>query len=61
MSGDGRRMNVFERYLTVWVAACMVLGVALGGSQTVDRADSTKAVSRLGREDRLSPLLAARH
>ncbi len=24
------RMNVFERYLSLWVAACMVLGVALG-------------------------------
>jgi len=27
---DGRRLNVFERYLTLWVAACMVVGVALG-------------------------------
>ncbi len=25
-----KRMNVFERYLSVWVALCMVLGVALG-------------------------------
>jgi ACR3 family arsenite transporter len=25
-----KRMNVFERYLTVWVAVCMVAGVALG-------------------------------
>ena len=24
------RMNVFERYLSLWVGACMVLGVALG-------------------------------
>ena len=24
------RMNVFERYLSLWVAVCMVLGVALG-------------------------------
>ena len=23
-------MNVFERYLTIWVAACMVAGIALG-------------------------------
>ena len=23
-------MNVFERYLSVWVAPCMVVGVALG-------------------------------
>jgi ACR3 family arsenite transporter len=30
MSGDGSRMNVFERYLTVWVAVCMLLGVAIG-------------------------------
>ena len=27
---DVRRLNVFERYLTLWVAACMVVGVALG-------------------------------
>jgi ACR3 family arsenite transporter len=27
---SARRMNPFERYLTVWVAGCMVLGVALG-------------------------------
>jgi ACR3 family arsenite transporter len=27
-----KRMNVFERYLSLWVAACMVLGVALGKS-----------------------------
>ncbi|MDH4133077.1 MAG: ACR3 family arsenite efflux transporter [Gemmatimonadota bacterium] len=26
----GKGMNVFERYLSVWVALCMVLGVALG-------------------------------
>ncbi len=25
-----KRMNVFERYLSVWVAACMVLGVGIG-------------------------------
>ena len=24
------RMNVFERYLSIWVAACMLLGVGLG-------------------------------
>jgi len=27
---DGRRLSVFERYLTLRVAACMVVGVALG-------------------------------
>jgi ACR3 family arsenite transporter len=26
------RMNVFERYLSLWVAACMLLGVALGSA-----------------------------
>jgi len=26
----GKRMNVFERYLTVWVGLCMVAGVLLG-------------------------------
>jgi arsenite transporter len=25
-----KRMNVFERYLSLWVAACMVLGVGIG-------------------------------
>ncbi|MBI4914766.1 MAG: ACR3 family arsenite efflux transporter [Acidobacteria bacterium] len=30
MSTAAKRMNVFERYLTVWVAACMVVGVAVG-------------------------------
>jgi ACR3 family arsenite transporter len=25
-----KRLNVFERYLTIWVALCMVAGVALG-------------------------------
>jgi ACR3 family arsenite transporter len=25
-----KRLNVFERYLSLWVAACMVLGVAIG-------------------------------
>ena len=25
-----RRMSIFERYLTAWVAACIVVGVALG-------------------------------
>ncbi len=27
---DKRRLGVFERYLSLWVALCMVLGVALG-------------------------------
>ncbi len=30
MSGDIKRMSVFERYLSVWVALCMVLGVVIG-------------------------------
>lgn len=30
MAATTKRMNVFERYLTVWVAACMALGVLLG-------------------------------
>jgi ACR3 family arsenite transporter len=25
-----KRLNVFERYLTVWVAACMIIGIAIG-------------------------------
>jgi len=27
---DAKHMNVFERYLSVWVALCMLLGVAIG-------------------------------
>jgi ACR3 family arsenite transporter len=30
MSAETRRLNVFERYLTLWVAVCMVAGVVLG-------------------------------
>jgi len=30
MTAGAKRMNVFERYLTLWVAACMVLGVLIG-------------------------------
>ncbi len=30
MSGQSKQMNVFERYLTVWVALCMVVGVVVG-------------------------------
>jgi ACR3 family arsenite transporter len=30
MTGQSKRMNVFERYLTLWVALCMVVGVVLG-------------------------------
>jgi ACR3 family arsenite transporter len=29
-SPPAKRLNVFERYLTLWVGACMVAGVALG-------------------------------
>ncbi len=27
---DARRLNVFERYLTLWVAVCMAVGIAIG-------------------------------
>jgi arsenite transporter len=30
MSDLSKKMNIFERYLTLWVALCMVLGVVLG-------------------------------
>ncbi len=30
MSTETKRLNVFERYLTLWVALCMVSGVVLG-------------------------------
>ena len=29
-SGETKRLNVFERYLSAWVALCMVVGVVLG-------------------------------
>lgn len=34
-----KRMNIFERYLSVWVALCMAAGVLLGKAapQTIDR------------------------
>jgi ACR3 family arsenite transporter len=28
--GEEKRLNLFERYLTLWVFICMVVGVALG-------------------------------
>ncbi len=30
MSDEAKRMNIFERYLTIWVAVCMIAGVVLG-------------------------------
>jgi len=30
MTGDAKHINVFERYLSIWVALCMVLGVVIG-------------------------------
>jgi ACR3 family arsenite transporter len=30
MAASTKRMNIFERYLTVWVGVCMVAGVVLG-------------------------------
>jgi len=27
-----KRLNLFERYLTIWVALCMIVGVLLGKS-----------------------------
>src|SRR5258708_3572133 len=30
MKQSPKRMNVFERYLSVWVALCMAVGVAAG-------------------------------
>lgn len=29
-TSDKRRLNMFERYLTIWVAICMVVGIAMG-------------------------------
>ena len=30
MRQDGKKMSVFERYLSLWVAACMAFGILLG-------------------------------
>jgi len=30
MSANTQSMSVFERYLTVWVFLCIVVGIALG-------------------------------
>ena len=30
MSSETKRMNIFERYLTVWVGLCIVGGIVLG-------------------------------
>ena len=30
MTAAVKRMNIFERYLSIWVALCMVLGIAIG-------------------------------
>lgn len=30
VAGETKRLDFFERYLTLWVAACMVVGLALG-------------------------------
>jgi ACR3 family arsenite transporter len=30
MEGQKKRLSIFERYLTLWVALCMVTGVAIG-------------------------------
>jgi ACR3 family arsenite transporter len=30
MSAAPKRLNIFERYLTIWVVLCMAVGVALG-------------------------------
>jgi len=38
-----KRLNLFERYLTVWVLICMVVGVALGKFLP----DSIAALSRI--------------
>ncbi|MEK6544613.1 MAG: ACR3 family arsenite efflux transporter [Elusimicrobiota bacterium] len=39
MTTTAKRLNVFERYLTLWVGLCMVCGVALGKTvpQVMDR------------------------
>ena len=29
-AGAGKRLNLFERYLSVWVVLCMGAGIALG-------------------------------
>ncbi len=43
MSSPAKRLNLFERYLSVWVLICMVVGVTLGKALP----DFTAALSRL--------------
>ena len=43
MSQPAKRLNFFERYLSLWVLACMVVGVALGKGLP----DAVGALSRL--------------
>jgi ACR3 family arsenite transporter len=42
-AGPGKRLSVFERYLSVWVALCIVAGIAIGRLSP----GSVKALSRL--------------
>jgi arsenite transporter len=51
-----KRLNVFERYLTLWVAACMVVGVAIGRAFP----GAVDAVRRLefGRESQINVPIA---
>ena len=32
-------MGVFERYLTLWVGLCIILGILLGGQQRAEAED----------------------
>ena len=43
MTTDAKRLNFFERYLSVWVLVCMVVGVAFGKLLP----EATAALSRL--------------
>jgi len=43
VSSESKRMNIFERYLTVWVGVCMVAGVLLGRATP----ELTGALSRM--------------
>jgi ACR3 family arsenite transporter len=42
-ASSGKRLNVFERYLTIWVGLCMVAGVLIGKALP----DLTNALRRL--------------
>jgi len=53
---ERKRLNVFERYLTVWVGLCMVAGLALGkGAPSIVDALRGMELARAARSTFQSP------